>query len=78
MKLSEAKLCIDCETVFEGRGDVCPACGGKITWSLTKWCPSIVDTKIENAPAQSANGKAPWWARVPLRRRLLGLIDSLS
>lgn len=32
MRLNDAQLCLDCETVFEGR--VCPACASEANWPL--------------------------------------------
>lgn len=33
----KALLCMDCESIFEARGDQrCPACGSKISWSISR------------------------------------------
>ena len=41
MKLSEAKLCIDCEEIFSGNGNECPACGS-LQWRwLGRWLPPL-------------------------------------
>lgn len=42
MKLSTARLCMDCNEVFQGSGN-CPACGYPATVALMPW----VDTPAE-------------------------------
>ena len=35
MKLKAARLCIECDEVFEGRE--CPACGSGESWPIILW-----------------------------------------
>jgi hypothetical protein len=47
MKLSEAILCLDCESIYDGTGpspeyrrNACPHCGSKAGWRLSLWIPT--------------------------------------
>ena len=40
MKIENAKLCMDCEEVFE-KAENCPHCGSSSWWYLCRWVPSI-------------------------------------
>lgn len=75
MNLKKARICIDCETIYEGWDCACPKCGNHVTFYLIKWCPSIVDTRQDFIPAHNGNGKSPWWARLPIVGRMFNPVD---
>lgn len=37
VKLSDARLCMDCETVFKDQHGTCPACGRGQSFPIAKW-----------------------------------------
>jgi RNA polymerase subunit RPABC4/transcription elongation factor Spt4 len=41
MKLNKAKLCLDCEEIYEGQ--VCPKCGSFMYHWLVKWLGTITE-----------------------------------
>ena len=40
MKIEEAKICLDCDEIYEGSA-LCPNCGGRIGWPLKEWIGTI-------------------------------------
>lgn len=36
MKIEEAKICLDCDEIYEG-STLCPNCSGRIGWPLREW-----------------------------------------
>lgn len=36
MKIEEAKICLDCDEIYEG-SSLCPNCSGRIGWPLREW-----------------------------------------
>lgn len=40
MKIEEAKICLDCDEIYEG-SSLCPNCGGRIGWPLREWIGSM-------------------------------------
>jgi hypothetical protein len=41
MKITNTRICIDCEEVFEDKMWPCPSCTSKTTVLLAKWVPPI-------------------------------------
>ena len=44
MKVNEARICLDCEEIYNDSGP-CPACGSRSNWFLVRWLQAL------NAPA---------------------------
>jgi len=42
MKLADARICIDCEEIYEG-SIICPACTAKSGIPLSKWIQTMAD-----------------------------------
>ncbi len=42
MKLAVARICIDCEEIYEG-GMVCPSCTSKSGIPLSRWIQTMAD-----------------------------------
>lgn len=40
MKIEEAKICLDCDEIYEGTS-LCPNCSGRIGWPLREWIGTI-------------------------------------
>jgi hypothetical protein len=40
MKIKEAKICLDCDEIYEGT-TFCPNCSGRIAWPLREWIGTI-------------------------------------
>ena len=40
MKIEEAKICLDCDEIYEGNS-YCPNCSGRIGWPLKQWIGTI-------------------------------------
>ena len=40
MKIEEAKICLDCDEIYEG-SSLCPNCSGRIGWPLREWIGSM-------------------------------------
>ncbi len=40
MKIEEAKICLDCDEIYEG-ASYCPNCSGRIGWPLKQWIGTI-------------------------------------
>ncbi len=40
MKIEEAKICLDCDEIYEGTS-FCPNCSGRIGWPLKQWIGTI-------------------------------------
>lgn len=52
MKLTRAKLCSECDEIFDGlEHQVCPFCG-EDGWNLSAWIPSL--NFVEQIPASTA------------------------
>ncbi len=46
MKLRDARLCADCEEVYEAEGCLyaaCPSCGSKSFYLVSRWIPTLND-----------------------------------
>lgn len=55
MKLKEAKICIDCDEVFEGR-NACPKCGREQVVFLNAWLlPPVEKEKYFGFLGQAIN-----------------------
>lgn len=47
MKLRDARLCINCDEVYEaGIYGYCPACGSEVFGLLSSWIPSMEDSEL--------------------------------
>lgn len=40
MKIEEAKICLDCDEIYEGTS-FCPNCSGRMGWPLKEWIGTI-------------------------------------
>jgi Zn finger protein HypA/HybF involved in hydrogenase expression len=50
MNLSEARLCLDCEEVFNSGKTICPKCAGKHSALIVNWLNRPNVTKITRSP----------------------------
>jgi len=55
MKLTEAKMCLDCEELFEG--EQCPKCANSSWVWVQTWIPSL-DTRRASIIGSVCHGKA--------------------
>lgn len=46
MKLEEAKLCVNCDNLYDNIGD-CPKCGSEIFWKLKNWVFPMFDRQTK-------------------------------
>jgi hypothetical protein len=75
MKLRDARLCINCDTVYAATGLVaqCPACGSGTFSLLTRWVPTMAEIERFtkeigarcNVPAQEKGTAVVEHERVP-------------
>ncbi len=62
MKLSEAKCCVECETLFE-EGDECPRCNSKGWGYLSRWMSEshkTIGSLMESLKAAKAQLELVW------------------
>lgn len=65
-KVTEAKLCLDCDEVFF-KGLKCPACKSTYYADITHFIPSLKEERIELIDAANVKIlKDPWWWRLPV------------
>ena len=43
--LREAKVCMDCESIFQGTTSICKACGSSFSWPLANWLGTMESNK---------------------------------
>lgn len=41
MNIKEAKICLDCDEIYDDEISFCPNCGGRIGWLLRDWIGTI-------------------------------------
>jgi anaerobic ribonucleoside-triphosphate reductase len=66
MKLKDARLCIDCDEVYEAEGlsACCPSCKSESFSLITRWLPSVdafvrwVDGKKKNVTEDASTSPA--------------------
>lgn len=41
MKLSDLRVCVECDEVYGPEWDRCPDCGETESWPISKWVPMV-------------------------------------
>ena len=52
--LTHAALCLDCDSVVDGRAGTCPRCNGRWLHPLSKWIPTLIQTPQAPTPESTA------------------------
>lgn len=70
LHLKQAKICVECEAIFEGTTVLCKSCGSKSGWPLINWIGSI------EAPTNMINTPNGWAYGEPKVARLVNLLQA--
>jgi hypothetical protein len=66
VKLSAAKVCLECDEVFS-KGQKCPACSSTAYSALNIFVPSAIEEREELIEATKiAVIRDPWWWHLPV------------
>ena len=41
MNIQEAKICLDCDEIYDHEMKYCPTCSGRISWFLKEWIGAL-------------------------------------
>lgn len=56
MNIQHAKICLDCDEIYDNELTLCPICNGRIGWPLKEWIGTIGREGLDAALSHSAEG----------------------